>query len=266
MIDLPLITLAWLFLLALVAGIIDAMAGGGGLLTVPGLMATGLDPVSVFATNKLQGTFGSLSATMHFWRKDKIRLRAHLWPALSALLGSIAGAASLAFIDPALLKLWVPYLLIAVAFWVLFSPKLGDIPRKSRISLTACTLTLIPLIAYYDGFFGPGTGTFFALGQVSLLGLTLDEATLRAKLYNFSSNLGALSFFLFAGHIQWVYGGVMLVGMFIGGNIGARLILKQGTKLIKPVLVTMSLAMSVKLLWQQGFLSEIVKTVLAAAK
>ncbi len=255
MIDLPLTSLAWLFVLALVAGIIDAMAGGGGLLTVPGLMATGLDPVSVLATNKLQGTFGSLSATLHFWRKGKISLRAHFWSALAAFLGSVAGAASLAFIDPSLLKLWVPYLLIAVAIWVLFSPKLGDIPRKSRISLTCCALSFTPLIGYYDGFFGPGTGTFFALGLVSLLGVTLEEATLRAKLYNFASNLGALLFFLFSGHIHWLYGGVMLLGMLIGGNIGARLILRQGTKLIKPVLVTMSIAMSIKLLWQQGLFS-----------
>ncbi|MEQ1621627.1 MAG: TSUP family transporter [Methylococcales bacterium] len=250
--DLSLLTLAWLFLLALVAGIIDAMAGGGGLLTVPGLMATGLDPVAVFATNKLQGTFGSLSATVHFWRKGKIKFREHLWPATLAFLGSIGGAFSLSYIEPELLKFIVPFMLIAIALWVLFSPTLGALPRNARISHTVCALTFIPAIGYYDGFFGPGTGTFFAMGLVSLLGLTLNEATVRAKIYNLASNLGALSFFLFSGHIVWIYGGVMLVGMIIGGNLGARLILKHGSKLIKPVLVSMSLAMSVKLLWQQA--------------
>lgn len=244
-------TLAWLFLLALVAGTIDAMAGGGGLLTVPGLMATGINPISVLATNKLQGTFGALSATLHFRRKGKIRLRDHRWPALASFMGAMAGSASLAYIDPEYLRQIIPFLLIAVALWVLFSPQLGEYSRKARISLALCTLTFIPLIGYYDGFFGPGTGTFFAVGLVSLLGVTLNEATLRAKIYNLSSNLGALSFFLFSGNINWHYGLTMLCGMYIGGNLGARLILKHGTRLIKPVLVIMSLAMSIKLLWQQ---------------
>ena len=253
MVDLSLLTLFWLFLLALVAGIVDAMAGGGGLLTVPGLMATGIEPVSVFATNKLQGIFSSLSATVHFWRKGKIRLKDHILPALTACIGSVLGAISLSYVDPHILKMIVPFLLIAIALWVLLCPKLGDVPRQARISTKACSLTLIPIIGFYDGFFGPGTGTFFALGLVSLLGLVLDEATVRAKIYNLASNFGALSFFIFSGHIQWIYGAVMLVGMFIGGNIGARLILKHGTGLIKPVLVSMSLAMSMKLLWQQEY-------------
>ena len=237
-----------LFVLALAAGAIDAMAGGGGLLTVPGLMATGLDPISVFATNKLQAIFGPLSATVHFWRKGRIKPQEHVWPALAAFTGALFGAASLSLINPTKLKVVVPYCLIAIALWVLVSPKLGGIPRKTRISPNVCSLVFVPAIGFYDGFFGPGAGTFYAFGLVSLLGLTLHEATLRTKIYNFASNLGALLFFLFFGHIAWLYGIVMVAGMIIGGNIGARLILRHGTALIKPVLVVVSLAMSVKLL------------------
>ncbi len=247
-------TFGALFCLALVAGTVDAMAGGGGLLTVPGLLASGLDPVSAFATNKLQAIFSSLSAALHFWRKGKIKPRDHLLPALAAFIGGLFGAVSLSLADPRTLKTYVPFLLIAIAIWILCSPKLGDVPRKARLSFVAASLTLIPLIAFYDGFMGPGTGAFFALSAVAVLGVKLDEATVRAKIYNLMSNAGSLIFFIWAGHVVWICGCVMAVGMMIGGNIGARLVLRHGTGLIKPLLVVMSLAMSAKLLWQQGTL------------
>ena len=246
--DADLLTYGGLFVLALVAGTVDAMAGGGGLLTVPGLFATGLEPVSVFATNKVQGIFSSLSASVHFWRQGKVNLRENAWPALASFAGAAAGAASLTLIDPQLLRDAVPYLLIAVAIWVLFSPKLGHVESKAHLSTNAYGLTLVPLIGFYDGFFGPGTGTFFALSMVALRGHTLSEATVRAKLFNLASNVGALSVFIFAGHIAWVYGIVMAAGMIIGGNIGARLVLKHGTALIRPLLVIVSIAMSIRLL------------------
>ena len=243
--------------MALVAGVVDSMAGGGGLLTLPSLLAAGLDPVSALATNKSQGIFSSLSATIHFRRKGKIKLREHVLPAGAAFVGAFLGAASISSANPQFLKMLVPFLLIAIALWVLFSPQLGHVERKARISFSVCALTLIPVVGFYDGFLGPGAGTFYALGMVSLLGLTLHEATLRAKIYNFASNLGGLSFFLFSGHIVWAYGLAMIAGTIIGGNIGARLIIQHGTNLIKPVLVFMSLAMSIKLLWQQGFIQKL---------
>jgi len=251
------LTLLWLFLTALVAGIVDAMAGGGGLLTLPALLAVGLDPISALATNKFQGIFSPLSATLHFWRKDKLKLRDHALPALGAFVGSILGATCISLADPHFLKLLVPFLLVAIAIWVLFSPQLGQVERKARISFALCSLTFTPIIGFYDGFFGPGTGTFLAFGLVSLLGLTLHEATLRTKIYNLASNAGALLFFLFSGHVVWILGITMVIGMTVGGNIGARLILRHGTNLIKPVLVVISLAMSAKLLWQQNIIQNL---------
>jgi len=246
--DLSLVTLLWLFGIALVAGTIDAMAGGGGLLCLPGLLAAGLDPLAASATNKLQSVFGSFSATLHFWREGRLRLREHVVPAAASFFGALLGAASLAALDPQFLRQLIPLLLIAVALWVLLSPGLGQVKRQARLSYRRLGLTVVPLIGCYDGFLGPGTGTFFALSSVALLGLTLDEATVRAKLYNVMSNLGALTFFLFGGHIVWLAGAVMALGQLIGGNLGARLILRHGTSVIKPLLVVMSLAMSAKLL------------------
>jgi uncharacterized protein len=253
--------LALLFALAVFAGLIDTMAGGGGLLVVPGLMAAGLDPISAFATNKLQAIFGTASATAQFWRRGKVRLKDHLFPAGVAFVSAFCGAATLSYLDPRLLNAIVPFILISVAFLLLLKPNLGDIPRAARISRLAGAFTLIPLVGFYDGFFGPGTGTFFALGAVAVLGIGLEEATIHAKIYNFMSNLGGLLFFIGSGRPSWVYGAVMAAGTLIGGNLGARLILKHGVGVIKPMVVAISLALSVRLLWQQGTIQEVSRAV-----
>jgi uncharacterized membrane protein YfcA len=254
--DTSFLTLGGLFLLAFVAGTIDAMAGGGGLLTVPGLMAAGLDPVSAIATNKSQGIFSSLSAAAYFRKKGKVRFRHHLWPGLMAFAGGVAGAFFLSKVDTHLLKIVVPFLLIAVGVWVWLNPQRVDVPPRKRLTFLVFSLTLVPLIGFYDGFFGPGTGSFFAISGVLALGLRLDEATIRAKIYNFMSNFGGLLFFIFTGHVVWAYGLAMMVGTAMGGVIGARLILKHGTSLIRPVLVIMSFCMSLKLLWDQGLMQK----------
>jgi len=253
-----------LFVLALVAGTIDAMAGGGGLLTIPGLMATGISPIAALATNKMQAIFSPLSATYHFWRSGRLEIRALWKPALLAMLGAASGAACLTFVDPGLLKRLVPFLLIAICGWLLLSEDLGRKPRPARLSMALVLASLVPLVGFYDGFFGPGTGTFFALGLVGLAGMTLDAATMQAKLYNLMSNLGALIFFLFTGHIVWLYAVVMACGMVAGGSLGARLVLKHGTGLIKPLLIVTSLAMSTKLMWQNGTLTQLWKLLTAS--
>lgn len=248
--------LSGLFAIALVAGTIDAVAGGGGLLTVPALMATGIPPVSALATNKAQAIFSSFGATLHFLRRGRLDLRTLRRPAILSCIAAAAGAACVSFIDPQVLRMLVPFLLIGVCAWMILRPKLSEGARP-RLSLAVTGISLVPLVAFYDGFFGPGTGTFFALGLVGLAGLRLEEATIQAKLYNFMSNLGALVFFLLAGHIVWTYAAVMAAGMLIGGQLGARLVLRHGAGLIRPLLIVTSLAMSLRLLWQNGMLQRL---------
>lgn len=245
-----------LFALALVAGTIDAMAGGGGLLTLPGLLATGISPIAALATNKMSAIFSPISATYHFWKSGRLELRALWKPALLALLASGCGAASLTFVNPAVLKNLVPFFLMGICGWLLLSDDLGKTQGTAKVKFAVLAITLVPAVAFYDGFFGPGTGTFFAMGLVALGGMALDAATMQAKLYNLMSNLGALLFFLFTGHIVWIYAVVMACGMVAGGALGARLVLKHGTGLIKPLLIATSLAMSVRLLWQNGTLAK----------
>jgi uncharacterized protein len=249
--------LVLLFMLAVFAGVIDTMAGGGGLLVVPGLLGAGLDPVSAFATNKLQAVFGTASATVQFWRRGHVRLKDHFVPAVTAFSSSICGAAILSYLDPALLKSIIPLILVSVALLVLLKPSIGAAPREARISRLTGALTLIPLIGFYDGFIGPGTGMFFAFGAAAVLGARLEEATINAKIYNLASNLGGLLFFIGSGRPSWVYGAVMALGTLVGGNLGARLVLKHGVSLIKPIIVTMSIALSIKLLWQQGTIQQV---------
>ena len=248
--------LSGLFAIALVAGTIDAVAGGGGLITLPALMATGIPPLSALATNKLQAIFSVFSATLHFWRKGRLDLRALRRPAFASFLGAAAGAASVSFINPGALKLLVPLLLIAICVWLALHPRIGQSTRP-HLSPAAAGVTLVPLVGFYDGFLGPGTGTFFALGLAGLAGLALDDATIEAKLFNFMSNFGALVFFLAAGRIAWLYGLVMAAGMMAGGQIGAQLVLRHGAGLIRPLLIVTSLAMSLRLLWQQGMVQQL---------
>jgi uncharacterized protein len=254
MTDPDILQLLMLFALAVTAATIDAMAGGGGLLTLPGLLATGLDPVTALGTNKFQGAFGALSSTYRFWRSGKLDLKKYLPSALPAFVGSGLGAATVMVVNPSTLKNIIPFLLVAIAAWVLFSPKLGDIERHAKISFPLYTGFIIPLIGFYDGFLGPGAGSFYALSAVALLGLKLDEATARAKLYNLMSNLAPLLFFVYQGKVFFPYAGVMAVGNIIGGQIGARLVIHHGAGIIRPLLVIVSLAMSAKLVWQQPFI------------
>jgi len=253
MMQIGILQLSGLFAIALAAGTIDAVAGGGGLLTLPALMATGIPPVSALATNKAQAIFSVFSATLHFRRRKRLDLRVLGRPAFMSFAGAVCGAASVSLIDPGVLKPLIPFVLIAICLWLAFKPGIGEGTRP-RISAAAAGLTLVPLVGFYDGFLGPGTGTFFALGLAGLTALKLDQATIEAKLFNFMSNLGALAFFLLAGHIAWLYAAVMAAGMMAGGQIGARLVLRHGAGLIRPLLIATSLAMSLRLLWQNGTL------------
>jgi uncharacterized membrane protein YfcA len=239
-----------MFALALGAGLVDAIAGGGGLITVPALLWAGLPPVAALATNKAQAVWGSFAATAHFVRQGAIDLRRSAWMVVCTFVGSGFGALLVQYLGSELLARLVPLLLIAFAVYFLFSPRVSDLDSRQRIGLPAFALTIGFGIGFYDGFFGPGTGTFFAMGFVALLGFGMRRATAHAKLLNFTSNLAALLFFLLGGHVIWSLALIMAGGQLVGGWIGAHLVLRHGTRLVRPVLVIASLAVSLRLLLQ----------------
>ena len=243
--------LALLLILAgFLAGFVDAIAGGGGLITVPALLLAGASPVETLATNKLQGTFGAATATVAYARAGQVDLRTQLRMALISA-GAGAGGATMAHLMPAdVLRLVMPVILIAVALFFAFKPGLSDADRAQRMTPALFAVTAVPLIAGYDGFFGPGTGSFFMLGFVMLAGYGVLRATAHTKLLNFASNLGALMVFALSGSMWWAVGFAMALAQIGGAALGARLAMRVGARLIKPLLVVTSAAMAARLLWQ----------------
>ncbi len=245
--DLGIDILALLALAAFIAGAIDAMAGGGGLITVPALMAAGIPPVQAIATNKLQSSFGTAGAVLAFARSGRIDFRRFLWPAVAAFGGSVAGAIAVQIVDPSFLAGLVPLLLIAMAAYFLFGPRASEADTRARLG-QAALVTIMFAIGFYDGFFGPGTGSFMATALVALFGMGLVSATAHTKFLNLMSNLAALITLVLGGQVLWLIGLVMAVASLLGGQLGAHLALRVGSRMIRPLLVLMSLALTVKLL------------------
>lgn len=245
---LPLETLLLLVAIAGVAGMIDAIAGGGGLLALPALLWAGLPPVQALATNKLQGSFGTLTSSYNFVRKGEIQLARLRTPILMTLVGSVSGTLAVQRLGSDLLEEIVPALLIAFALYFLFSPRIGDEDAHHRISHGLFGLLIGFSVGFYDGFFGPGTGSFFAAAFVMLLGYNLRRATAATKVLNFTSNIASLLFFALAGQVIWQVGLPMGIAQMAGAWVGSHLVIRHGTRLIRPLLVVVSLAISLKLL------------------
>ena len=239
--------IALLMGVAFVAGVIDAIAGGGGLLTIPALMAVGVAPVEAIATNKLQSSFGTASAVQAFARKGHIDFRRFAKPAAGAFAGSAVGAWTLQHIDPAFLAGLIPVLLILMVVYFTVAPKASEEDRHSRFGAGAL-VGIVTAIGFYDGFFGPGTGSFLTTALVALFGMGLVSATAHTKFLNLSSNVAALITLMIGGHVLWAIGLLMAVASIAGGQVGAHLAVRIGGKVIRPLLVVMALALTAKLL------------------
>lgn len=240
--------IALLFGAAMIAGCFDAIAGGGGLLTVPALLLAGLDPMAAIATNKLQASAGTLSATAAFARKGLIDWRAALPIAGVALFASALGALSISLLPRASMTAVVPFILIGIALYFAVTRKMSDADAQARLSPLAFTLTVAPTVGFYDGVFGPGAGSFYMLGFVSLLGYGVVRATAQTKLANAASNVGGLCLFAIMGAVIIPLGLVMAVGAFLGAQVGSVLAMRLGSRLIRPLLVIISCVMAAGLL------------------
>ncbi|MCV6590345.1 MAG: TSUP family transporter [Marinobacterium sp.] len=240
-----------LFLTGLGAGTVDAMAGGGGLITLPVLLATGMNPIEALATNKLQGSFGTLAASHYFVRKKLVSLYEMRWMIASTFTGAVMGTVLVQRLDASLLARVMPGLLVLIALYFMFSRSISDQDRERHISAGLFAGTVTSSIGFYDGFFGPGTGTFFTLAFVALAGFSLARATAHTKILNFTSNIASLLFFAVGGHIVWLAGLVMAAGQLLGGLLGAKLVVSKGTRLVRPLIVLVTLTMSARLLWEQ---------------
>lgn len=239
--------IALLFMAAIAAGFVDAIAGGGGLITVPALLATGMSPVAAIATNKVQSSFGTASATWSFWRAGRIDFRLLRWAIAATAVGATLGAVTVTFVDTRWLMILLPVLLSAIAIYFLVGPKASDEDVHARLTPLAFG-AVAGGIGFYDGFFGPGTGSFFALSLVALLGMGLTRATAHTKALNLVSNLVSVVVFAFGGHVLWAIGLMMAAGQIAGGWLGSHAAMRFGPRLIRPLLVVICLAMVAKLL------------------
>ena len=239
-----------LMLAAFIGGFIDSIAGGGGLITVPALLLTGITPIEALATNKLQGSFGSGTAALTYARAGHVRPSEQLPMALVSALAAAAGAMMAHLIPADLLRIIMPVVLIAVAAFFAFRKGLSDQDRVQRMKPAVFALTVVPAIAAYDGFFGPGTGSFFMMGFVLLAGYGVLRATAHTKMLNFASNLGSLVIFIPSGSVLWAVGFGMAMTQTMGAWLGAKLAMRIGARLIRPLLVVTSTAMALRLIWQ----------------
>lgn len=244
-----------LFFTALVAGFVDSIAGGGGLITIPVLLNLGMTPQDALGTNKLQSTFGSGSATLQYARAGLIDFRECVsgigFSAIGAGLGTwLVIAMGRNDTGKDILRHIIPWLIIAIAVYMLLQPKVGETDLRPRMNASAFHVVFGLGIGCYDGFFGPGTGTFWAMAYMTLLGFNMTRATAHTKAMNFASNVASLGVFLSAGHAYVGAGLCMAAGAWIGARLGSRTVVKKGVKFIRPVFITVALAITARLLWQ----------------
>jgi hypothetical protein len=242
-----------LCLAAFAAGFVDSIAGGGGLITVPALLGLGLPAPLALGTNKLQATFGSGSAAWHYARAGMVDWSACRRVFILTCAGAGIGTLLVQQLDDTFLRRLIPILLLAVAALMILRPKLGEQDLHPRLNRLAFELCCGLGLGFYDGFFGPGTGTFWTMAFMLGLGLNLTRATAHTKVMNFASNASSLLVFLVVGQVLFLPGLLMGVAQLLGASLGARMVVRRGTRLIRPIFLTVVLALSVRLLWKAYF-------------
>jgi uncharacterized membrane protein YfcA len=216
-----------LFITGLSAGLVDSIAGGGGLITLPVLLGLGFPPQVALGTNKFQASFGSFTASYHYVRNNVVSIH----DAVPGLLFTLLGA--------------------ALAVYTFFTPSLGQADSRQKISRMIFYILAGVGLGFYDGFFGPGVGSFWAIAFVAGLGFNLTRATGYTKVMNFTSNVVSFVVFLAGGFVMFIPGAVMAAGQILGARIGAGLVIRNGARFIRPVFITIVILTTLKLLYNR---------------
>lgn len=244
-----LLTLVALGFVGMLAGFVDAIAGGGGLIALPALLSAGIPPIAAFGTNKVQSVIGTAMAATTYWRKGFVSLPDLGVAIVLTFIGAFLGALTVKGIDTSLLSYAVPVALICIALYFTFAPKLTDADSHARLKFAAWVPVMGFAIGFYDGIFGPGTGSFLTMGFVTLFGLGLTRAAGNTKVLNLTSNLGALALFIPSGDVIWPVAIAMAIGQIIGGYVGALTGIRFGAKLIRPMVIIISIILALRLLF-----------------
>ncbi|MDZ5603879.1 TSUP family transporter [Pseudomonas sp. RP23018S] len=247
------LTLLILALVAFVAGFIDAIAGGGGLLTTPALLTAGMPPHLVLGTNKLSSTFGSATASFTYYRRKLFHPAQWRRGLVGTLVGALVGAVVAHYLPAEWLNKMLPVVVFACGLYLLFggtpkAPLDADAPiKKTWQAPQGFTL------GFYDGVAGPGTGAFWTVSTLLLYPIDLVRASGVARSMNFVSNIAALTVFMLSGQVDYLVGLVMGLSVMVGAYFGARTAIKGGNKFIRPVFIAVVLALTVRLAWQHWF-------------
>lgn len=242
-----------LFLVALVAGFLDTLAGGGGLIALPALILSGVPPLTALGTNKLQGCMGTATASYMMFKKKKVRWQHIKYAMLTAFLGATLGTITVQFINTAVLPFVIPSVLLFIALYFLISPIPTESNGKAKLADNTYKNTVIPTIGFYDGMFGPGTGSFFALSGVMCRGYNLIQSTANAKPLNFATNIASLIIFIVTGHIAWRIGVAMMLGQAVGAWLGSHCLLKISPTYLRAVVFLMCCGMLIKYVVSMGW-------------
>lgn len=236
-----------LCVVAILAGFIDTLVGGGGLITIPALMFAGVPPIYALGTNKLQAVMGSGTASSSMFLRGKVRFSQVKWLMLAAFVGSLLGSILVQLFNTTVLTIIIPIVLVLIGIYFVLAPNQSLIERDPRVSDSKYRATVVPAIGFYDGMFGPGTGSFFAAAGVSLRGQQIINATVTAKTLNFATNIASLIVFIAYGKVLWLVGGVMMVGQLIGASFGAHALLKINPVWLRYLVILLCFTMLI--LW-----------------
>lgn len=231
------------------AGFVDSIAGGGGLITVPVLLSVGIPPHLALGTNKLQSSFGSFTAALNYSRSGLVDFKRVLPGILFTACGAVIGTTTIQHLSGGFLSRFIPVMLLAVFLYFLFSPELGTVEKAAKIPDKLFYGIFGMLLGFYDGFFGPGTGSFWMVAFVLSLGLNLKGATAHTKIMNFTSNIVALIAFAFGDNVLFAAGIVMGFCQMLGAFIGSNLVIKRGVKFVRVFFLTVVALTIMKLIY-----------------
>lgn len=234
--ELDLLTIIFLVVSGFIASFIDSTVGGGGLISTPALLGLGLPVPYALGTNKLAASTGALTSVISFWRAGKINKKMALSLMPLSFIGSALGAYVVYLLPEALMKNIIVVLLVAVAIYTYRRKDWGDNSTVGKLSVGALIAAAVMAfgIGFYDGFFGPGTGSFLIFGFL-FLGFDFVTAAGNAKALNFASGIGALLSFAMSGTVLYTHGAIMAVGMIAGAIFGSRMAIKKGASYVRPL-------------------------------
>ena len=241
-------------LLVCIAGflgaLVDAIVGGGGLITIPALLATGMPSHLALGTNKFASSMGTISSAYHYYKSGVINFKLLKFLLPLSLIGSAIGVYTVLQIDSSFLKPLIIVMVLIIGTYTLIKKDIGLKNNFKGINKKKILLGMLLAIClgFYDGFFGPGTGSFIIFGLIGIFGFDFKHASANSKFMNFTSNFTALILFLINGQIWFLYGIPMAISMVIGAKVGATIAVKKGAGFIKPVFVIVSFALVLKML------------------